>query len=180
MTRNIKIIIVFIGLFLAIKPMSDLIFNCSGYCQDQGRYLSDKELIDSAVLNVINTSRKINLDGYRVDPNGWLESGYSRPQILREAQAIRVGESIPSLLYRNLDDFYRTNPNCCQLMDGISGESPFSTIPLSYRLSGKIFAVVRIFYIAGVDVQNNNQPLHRIEYRFISNCGEVITEPKLY
>jgi hypothetical protein len=151
------------GLILFILVLSTLylpkaILLYSGYCWEEGRYLTTQEKFDLVVMNIIN--EKAWRNSYTVNEVGG--------KIFSE-------EMIETFKYSSLKEFYALNPNCCEFVETLVEEGEVFTVPFRARVSGHLNIFVRAYYIYDFDKQNNNLPLYAEKYFGVSNCGELLT-----
>lgn len=148
-----KSICIFIGMTLIIFIVFSIKFLpvYLGYCDIKNRFLSDKEKIEIAIQDIL-VEHPIRLNDYEVREDGAL---IKRNKEVKEY-------SIP---YKNVEEFLKKNPNCCDVRDNIDGEK----IPFNLLLSGKIHSFVRIRY----KVYYATPPKETLitEYRAFSNCN---------
>ena len=140
-----------VGLALtALTVALSLTYN--GYCISERRYLSEREMFDTAILEVIKSrtypripsvSRWTRIDGWRMIP------------------------------YKNIDDFKAQNPNCCRWTARNVGDSaPF--VSLSDQLFGAANHFIAVDYIARyLDGNNNEQREATTAHIRLSACGRI-------
>lgn len=121
----------------------------SGYCFDEGRYLSDDELIRVAVSN------------------GWASWSYSN---FAEIPAEIGSEEHSRRFDSQVDKFIAENPKCCQLMiddKEFLGEGWFG-LSLWGRITGSQTHIVEIRYTGE---KSGSRPRHF--YRTVGSCGKI-------
>ncbi|MDR1044169.1 MAG: hypothetical protein LBP33_03500 [Candidatus Adiutrix sp.] len=150
-------------------PKAILLF--SGYCFEKERYLSTQEKFDIVVAKIINEKSK------RV-PFTVSEAG---GKIFPKRGSDYAEEHIETFRYSGLENFYKLNPNCCELVETIripDSDVEMLTVPLWERWCGRLNIFVRVFYIYDFDRENNNRPLYEERYFGLSNCGDLLWTPE--
>lgn len=151
---------VLIALCLLVGRMG---LNYTGYCYEQGRYLTDQEKIDIAVIDLLKNF-PANPRGPQVPP--W-SPRYFLPRDATRAQSI--------------EDFYAMHPNCCEVTDQARFDflqsefiaSPGQKVPLMMRLTGMVSSYVLIRYKLHYLDEDGEEKLWKNDYSYtaISNCG---------
>ena len=171
-----KKIFIFQGLILILLVISALylpkaMLLYSGYCLEKKRYLTTQEKFDIVVSQIIReekwrTPYSVNEAGGKVFPEGGKD--FSK-------------ESIKTLNYSSLEEFYAQNPNRCELVGMlVDDDIQVFDIPFAVRLKGRLNTFVRVFYLYDFDKQNDNQPIYIERYFGLSNCGEVWTPNEVF
>ena len=152
-----KIYIFYIAGFflLSIAVVISLIF--SGFCFSESRYVTDDEVIEIAVKDVIKTHDLLNkkhfkkVDGQYVEVEG------------------RYANKIVS--YKDVDEFHRVNVDCCDIRSHT--EKNNYTAGLSTRLVGNFRSFVKVNYLIRYYDENGNvlsKPSST--YVAVTNCGK--------
>ncbi|MDR1045786.1 MAG: hypothetical protein LBP33_11840, partial [Candidatus Adiutrix sp.] len=118
-------------------PKAMLLF--SGYCFEKERYLSTQEKFDIVVAKIINEKSKrvpftVNEAGGKIFPKRGTD--YAE-------------EHIEAYRYSGLEDFYKLNSNCCELVETINipdGDVYGLTVPPGERWCGRFNIFVRVFF----------------------------------
>jgi hypothetical protein len=160
-----------LNLFIAVLLIAGMLYLpkaillYSGYCWEEGRYLTNQEKIDIAVKEVINQqSRRWSYD-YTVNEAG--------------GKVYLRNEKRETFRYSNLKEFYALNQNCCDFLDiYLSGET-YINIPFIERISGHLNTSIRVFYIYYYDEKNNNIPIYEETCFALSNCGKLWTSREM-
>lgn len=90
---------VLIALCLLVGRMG---LNYTGYCYEQGRYLTNQEKIDIVVIEILKNFPAVPQQPL-IAPNGSKIPQYFLPRDVTRAQSI--------------EDFYAMHPNCCEVTD---------------------------------------------------------------
>lgn len=135
---------------VAVVPARKARRNFLGYCEAQSRILSDRELADSAIADLL---------------------AYHRTPTLRHENGIQV--SIPpdeNELYKSVEQFRILNPDCCQVTRvGAEG------LVTSYRMrfKGTSDRFIHISYLRHPWMSEQGATSREMEERILgrSNCG---------
>lgn len=125
--------------------------NYFGYCRADGRFLSDKEKEDAAILYV--------LENY--------------PPVIEIPVGSRNFQRPPNAVpYVSLAEFRASNPRCCALVPVLpkSGYAP----PFDVRIMGGFSTFVRLNYIVRLVAADGEQIARPVENHVaVSNCGRT-------
>ncbi len=146
-------------------------YNYSGYCFDEGKYLTDQEKI-VAVVNEI-------LKQY---PPPVISHVVKNDDVMKNKSATnkrtnrRVTENTPPglpIYYRNLDEFFQINSACCKVtaVRGIDDEPP----TFWERVTGKVSAFVSVNYLVRYQDETGHERSTSLSpYPAVSNCGRPV------
>jgi hypothetical protein len=153
--RNCKVIVFLFLCLFSFFVISRVALNYSGYCYKEGRYFSDKEKIDLAVMYIVNTYPPV-VDIYE-----------------RSSKEDSVGRSSPknSIKYSSVEQFYRDNKDCCSVSKtGKKG----TDVPLTHKLIGSVDKYVKIKYkVRYKDSNDNVIEVFETPFVAVSNCGHT-------
>ncbi len=151
-----KRILFFLGSIVAVFLISRLSLNYSGYCHNEGRYLSDQEKIDLAVLHIVSSYPPV-IDVYDKSSESDVFVG-------------RISPENP-IKYSCVEEFYDENKNCCEISE--TGKNGVET-PLTYKLLGSLDKYVRVEYkVKYKDLSGNMIEVVDTSFVAISNCGHA-------
>ena len=155
-----------------------------GYCEVQGRVLSDKEKIEKVVVAVLNDYPKVFhrekwqgkasswelSDGQWIIPPGkgdesWKSQIMSRP-------------SYP-IYYKNVQEFFELNPNCCIVTQSYQSiyHDGGGLVSSWERLTGRESAIVVVMWLLRyIDIKGASQTKVLERYEAMDNCGKFVAE----
>jgi hypothetical protein len=138
---KMKLVPLFVAMFVGLAVFVVIpVLNYSGFCLSEGRYLTERELIDIGAR-----------DEFRFYPP------HSYPGFTPEVRK--------PIAYRSFEDFVSRNPGCCSLTRlGRKGHAP----TLLHRLLGHFATFVRVEYRVEEDVPD--APKTTVSYIAITNC----------
>lgn len=147
--------------------------NLSGFCFDQGKWLSDEEKFARAARIVISNGPNINyMDRYveKYRPAGL------DPRANNEANFSALDWNIYHKEWREkAKTYYREHPDCCKIAGhGLSFEG------LMNKMTGYYWRNVEVRYPAPFIDKRTNQIVYLENYTEtppVSNCGRVRTRP---
>jgi hypothetical protein len=153
--------------------------NYTGFCFDQGRYLTDEERIRPIIQAVLDTYPRITyaydklpISGYEVitDESRCCGQGdMSRYDKSHGGTPIDAKQLVP---YRDIDDFLTTNPDCCSFTRiGLYGELG-DIDSLWPKITGYSAGFVNVkFRVRYRDTQGNIQTKFSAFSSHQANCG---------
>lgn len=129
----------------------------SGYCHAQGKYLTDNEKIRVAVADVL-TNYPPSVILRKHHPDAAIE-GYLPPE--------------NPIFYRDVDDFLRLNPDCCNISHISLYKGGESTVPRFFeRATGGVSSFFKVSYtVRYLDSSRTEKSNDATEYYALSNCG---------
>lgn len=137
-------------------------FNYSGYCFEQGRYLSDAEKIDLAARNVMGFYRA------RID--------YEKAREKRDISQGRPGNEQPKVYipYQDINEFFLLNPECCKVTKEFHDGDGFVAVEFWDRITGSVSDYVTVeYFVRYRDLQGLEHRELIKTHPIISNCGRV-------
>jgi hypothetical protein len=143
--RGIRLAITAVILMVVLAVTAFFALNLSGYCIQQGRYLSDEEMISVAVN--------------RLYQSHLAEHKYNEQQ----------GAGLPRLKdYKSVEHFLAENPNCCSFAEtGRKGFLPY----FYWSWFGSYRTFVKLTYVAEESDAGKEQA--KTIYYLMSNCGRA-------
>jgi hypothetical protein len=143
------VLVLFTTLIAALGIISFLSY--SGFCFSQMRFLSGKEYFDAVINEIIEQPSHV------VETHG---EGY-------------INMKLVTVRRYNVDEFNRSNPNCCKLVPHNAGDrGPY--ISLSERMIGHAGKIVSVTYTVNyVDEDGQSQSALANEQYAVSNCGRA-------
>lgn len=150
------------------------VLNYSGYCGEKSRYLTSEERIRSGAQGVLEHYPFIRFvheqlpkagDPVLKDKSDWPSDGEENGTVLRAEQLIE---------YRDLDEFFAMNPNCCSFTrNGLYDE--IGSPSLWDKVSGFSAGHVNVkFLVRFYDDQGNVQSRLSASSFNYTNCGRSL------
>jgi hypothetical protein len=131
--------------------------NYSGYCYEQGRYISNQEKIEIVAKHIIRP--------HQIPKHMPIEEWLALPISIRTV-----------VNYRSTDEFFETNKDCCEVTDFGKGDFGAKGEKLSVfdKLFGITSSYVRVHYqVRHLDEKGQLITAYAEPYFAISNCGHL-------
>lgn len=130
--------------------------NQDGYCFPERRYLTENELIDSAVNDLI--ARTAPADS----ASGFVDGKFVKVPDLREH----------NVRYASASDFRAKAPECCEVLR--REQYPDYEIPWLRKATGGFVAMVQVSFVHGAYAKDRSVVQRLQSHRVpITNCGSV-------
>jgi hypothetical protein len=146
------VLILVVLLLTGITPI--LALNYSGYCVAELRFVPDEEKINN-VVSVL------------------AQGGVSRGFVEKDGKLVEAS-TITTLPYKNTDEFFADNPNCCQVGPVVA--EGYYEPTLVRRLAGTVSDVVAVTHpkqtIDQAGVISSEKVLDQFS---INNCGRIVS-----
>jgi hypothetical protein len=133
------------GLVVLVTCLAPFYLNYNGYCWDTHRFITDEELIEAAIKSVISSNN---------------------------AERTLEEEKWP-IHYRDVDDFRRVNPECCQLRGHLGDDGPR---PMSFtnRILGSEHEFVTVrWLLRSVSRDGRREDAQKAHYIYLNSCGKA-------
>jgi hypothetical protein len=148
-TRSRSGYFVVTGLFTLIigAIIGTPVLSYSGFCLGQGRFLSEQEFFDIAILRIMSLRC------------------YQSP----------TSQCVAPIQYKDVDDFRARNPNCCRFVRHNSDFAGSGIVTFSQELFGNAARSVLVnFKINYVDADGNPQDTIGHGLIVVGNCGNLV------
>jgi len=156
--RNLRYVLLAILFMILAWPSYAAYRNYNGYCSEIGRSLTDRELIDAAILNTIRFSNS-------KQPTEIYYNGNSKPAPEKEYTVIH---------YASIEGFRRANPDCCRIR-GYMGDGPPYPVEFMNRIFGteRTWVTVR-WKMRFIYPDGRREDKEKANYKYLNNCGTVV------
>ncbi len=175
----IALAIIFI---LAAGPLVLMTLNYNGYCFKEKRFISDQEKIRMVVERiVIKRGAPIPFWPKRYDKGNVVKNknGETVWVVSKDGNVKPSDEPVEPIPYQSVDEFFARNPNCCTMVDHVSGsEGPFKPDfwdRATGECSGGIVRVTGTYRFR--DAAGNEREVRHTHESLLSNCGRELHIP---
>ena len=150
---RLSLLLIAILASLGIASMGSILaLNYSGFCIAEFRFVPDEEKINKVV-------------------SALALGGISRGFVEQDGRLVEAG-SVMTLPYKNTDEFFADNPNCCQI--GPLAPEGYYEPTLVRKLTGTVSDVVAVRYLRRTVDSAGAIASERVLAQFsVNNCGRI-------
>lgn len=151
--------------------------NCFGFCFEKMRFLSDQERIDIVIKNELKSY--MQFEGTQIHwPLGEYGSAeYKKqttvgtPEYFERTKVAIFGMPIP---YININDFFKQNPNCCQVVRSVKHSEGLFEVTVFGCLTGQAPYLVNTKYMVNyTDKEGLVRSAPVSGFYKMSSCGDI-------